>query len=363
MGQSGPQLDTGGTRMATCSHVGAALGAKFCSECGTTLATNDLTERRLCLWCAAPSPATSRFCDRCGTGVEALHPGLPLPWARFWAECFTEMGWGGTDKGFNSPIGLGKKFGPKLRGALEEQLGPQGADPPDPWIMAIGRSASAKPGMLKSSALRGGDVRQTGMVVVATRTAIATYYYKTKRLTYVDEPMSVAVLPFVHASGASWSGSTLWLATPEHQIELEIRPLVSRFAKFNAVLGAVAAVGGVATSDSQLERNAYGDMQSKFLEQRQGLRAVEIGFDLFMQKFCEQILAVSPGGLPRAGWYPDPYRRMQWRWWDGVRWTARCAVNSSEVSDPDYPRDPIDGVTLDKLQPLPVESRGLFPAR
>lgn len=38
--------------------------------------------------------------------------------------------------------------------------------------------------------------------------------------------------------------------------------------------------------------------------------------------------------VPPPGWYPDPIRRFEWRWWDGQRWTPTVAVNSRTYSDP-----------------------------
>src|SRR3954447_15508564 len=43
----------------------AAAGAKFCSECGTTLA-------RACPSCGTPADAGAKFCAECGTGLTAV---------------------------------------------------------------------------------------------------------------------------------------------------------------------------------------------------------------------------------------------------------------------------------------------------
>jgi len=39
--------------------------------------------------------------------------------------------------------------------------------------------------------------------------------------------------------------------------------------------------------------------------------------------------------LPRvAGWYPDPSRRNDWRYWDGLRWTEHVYVQGRAREDP-----------------------------
>jgi len=80
----------------------------------------------------------------------------------------------------------------------------------------------------------------------------------------------------------------------------------------------------------------------------------EATFDQIMRRFCEEVLAVCANGLPIAGWYPDPYGRMHWRWWDGTGWTKRAVVNSQEVVDPDYPRP--------TMYPLPTDGSRARPS-
>ncbi|MFI5507501.1 DUF2510 domain-containing protein [Mycobacterium sp. NPDC051804] len=43
--------------------------------------------------------------------------------------------------------------------------------------------------------------------------------------------------------------------------------------------------------------------------------------------------APSQGG-PAPNWYPDPYRRHQLRYWDGVRWTPHVSTNGVSAQDP-----------------------------
>jgi membrane protease YdiL (CAAX protease family) len=46
-----------------------------------------------------------------------------------------------------------------------------------------------------------------------------------------------------------------------------------------------------------------------------------------------------------AGWYPDPFGRLRFRWWDGEKWSAYAGSSSSDVQwDP----DPVESV-----EPLP----------
>jgi DNA polymerase III epsilon subunit family exonuclease len=41
-----------------------------------------------------------------------------------------------------------------------------------------------------------------------------------------------------------------------------------------------------------------------------------------------------PAPLPPPGWYPDPARRFQYRYWDGVGWTAHTSSNGEPYLDP-----------------------------
>ncbi len=36
------------------------------------------------------------------------------------------------------------------------------------------------------------------------------------------------------------------------------------------------------------------------------------------------------GGLPPAGWFPDPHNPTQLRWWDGTQWTEQSQASISE---------------------------------
>ena len=38
--------------------------------------------------------------------------------------------------------------------------------------------------------------------------------------------------------------------------------------------------------------------------------------------------------MPSAGWYPDPSRQHEARWWDGTVWSDQVADNGATVSDP-----------------------------
>src|SRR6476661_10286578 len=39
-------------------------------------------------------------------------------------------------------------------------------------------------------------------------------------------------------------------------------------------------------------------------------------------------------GNMAAGWYPDPMRRFEHRYWDGVRWTEHVSSAGSQSVDP-----------------------------
>lgn len=48
-------------------------------------------------------------------------------------------------------------------------------------------------------------------------------------------------------------------------------------------------------------------------------------------------------GAPPPAWYPDPGRRHEFRWWDGVRWTEHVSNRRVISRDPLPPRPPARG--------------------
>lgn len=339
--------------MATCSHGGAAPGAQFCPNCGTALAMDNLTDRRLCLWCANACPAASEFCDRCGASSRAVRPGLSLPAAWAWSEIFTEMGWGNFKGSASWGLFAAKKQ------ALEVTLGNPSTDPGNPWVFATESDTQCKPGRVRSIKARGPGVpaREASRFLVkrfvaATRCEIAVPYFEDAFVTVLNvknKPPAVSRIAFVDINRATWSGSTLLLATSAQEIEMDIRPAVSTLNKFLSSTARWAALASAVGADGPVDTIAYKHMHDTHAGRSRVYQDVETTFDAVMRRFCEEVLAVSPTGLPRSGWYADPYRRMQWRWWDGVAWTSRCSANSQEVSDPDFPKS--------SMYPLPEEGR------
>jgi len=57
--------------------------------------------------------------------------------------------------------------------------------------------------------------------------------------------------------------------------------------------------------------------------------AAPTGPALAAPSFAPPVQAAAP-----AQWYPDPLGRPQYRYWDGVAWTARVAAEGVESSDP-----------------------------
>lgn len=43
--------------------------------------------------------------------------------------------------------------------------------------------------------------------------------------------------------------------------------------------------------------------------------------------------AISPPSATPAGWWPDPYGRHQYRYWDGIRWTEHVTSNGQQMVD------------------------------
>ena len=42
----------------------------------------------------------------------------------------------------------------------------------------------------------------------------------------------------------------------------------------------------------------------------------------------------APVDLPKAGWYADPARRFELRYWAGARWTEHVCRNGVQSVDP-----------------------------
>lgn len=42
----------------------------------------------------------------------------------------------------------------------------------------------------------------------------------------------------------------------------------------------------------------------------------------------------SPGTPAPPGWFTDPMKRHQFRYWDGIRWTATVSDNGAQSNDP-----------------------------
>ncbi|MCX4246875.1 PrsW family glutamic-type intramembrane protease [Paraliomyxa miuraensis] len=49
-----------------------------------------------------------------------------------------------------------------------------------------------------------------------------------------------------------------------------------------------------------------------------------------------------PAGMPtRPGWYPDPWNRNQWRWWDGWTWTTHVNARAKKPALPGWLSVPV----------------------
>lgn len=46
------------------------------------------------------------------------------------------------------------------------------------------------------------------------------------------------------------------------------------------------------------------------------------------------VAAYGGGATSPAGWFPDPHRRYEMRYWDGSRWTEHVTSGGRQASDP-----------------------------
>ncbi len=63
----------------------------------------------------------------------------------------------------------------------------------------------------------------------------------------------------------------------------------------------------------------------------------EVKFRRPVRKSREEGAAASAGAgassLPEADWYPDPTRRFEHRYWDGVKWTQHVSTKGKTSED------------------------------
>lgn len=45
---------------------------------------------------------------------------------------------------------------------------------------------------------------------------------------------------------------------------------------------------------------------------------------------------VPSSGASPAGWHPDPFRRFQYRYWDGSTWTDQVSTDGRQYTDPPH---------------------------
>ncbi len=50
--------------------------------------------------------------------------------------------------------------------------------------------------------------------------------------------------------------------------------------------------------------------------------------------FAEAAPQPPPPPKPPAGWYPDPHKRYEQRYWDGSEWTDSVLVNGESILEP-----------------------------
>lgn len=297
-GSSGVSVQVGGTAVAsTCSHQAASAEAHFCPSCGQKFAA----AQRTCLWCGQQTSAND-YCERCGAHRHALTPGLSLPRAQHWANWFADLGW--TFE--NQPNwGLFKAH----RDAMNAQLGAPGINAAEPWLFGLGvdTSMKPKPGVPEIVRLVGSGIHrrestskqqlQRMHFVAATRSALAVSYFETNFNSVISSksrPPKIAVIPFAALTGASYSDEALTLSTADVGVQIVVRPIVTWLAKLDVSIGLLASIVGVATSSTQLERNAHLWMGDRWSGRQLDARAAEEIFRTVMTTFADDVLRVAP---------------------------------------------------------------------
>ncbi|HET7653164.1 MAG TPA: CPBP family glutamic-type intramembrane protease [Acidimicrobiales bacterium] len=68
---------------------------------------------------------------------------------------------------------------------------------------------------------------------------------------------------------------------------------------------------------------------------------------------------MDPGGAPK--WWPDPFARAPYRWWDGERWTGYVAAGGDAVEWDGAPVEPSDALARGdaEWEPAPPGLRGV----
>lgn len=86
-------------------------------------------------------------------------------------------------------------------------------------------------------------------------------------------------------------------------------------------------VAGVETAKKQRKLDLPGAVRL-----RRGIALLDTAADA--AQFAQVVPAGEKSQPIRRDWYPDPMRRYEFRWWDGLHWTQRVATDGQTMSDP-----------------------------